>query len=137
MWRLLPQVRESSCTSLEKHGLNEEYLAFSVRRGDKDTEGFDFMSHENYIKSANKVIEDFFDNKVPKIFVATDDCSVMKEFRDLKPEWTFVSECDRSDGHSGFILADMKYWTLEQTDEHFRKFFVEVIGLAGAKYYIG
>jgi len=138
MWRLLPQVRENSCISLEvNHGLSEEYLAFSVRRGDKDTEGFEFTNPENYIEASTKVINDYFDGKVPKIFVATDDCSIMSNFRELKPEWNFVSECDRSDGHSGFILADMKHWTLEQTDEHFRKFFVEVLGLAGAKYYIG
>jgi hypothetical protein len=75
---------------------------------------------------------------MPKIFVATDDCSVMKELRELRPDWTFVSECDRSDEHAaGFVLADMRKWTLEQTDEHFHKFFVELLGLAGAKFYIG
>jgi len=138
MWRLLPNVREASCTSLEEtHGLSDEYLAFSVRRGDKDTEGFDFVKPEAYITAAEKVVDDFFDRKLPTIFVATDDCDIMKNFRDLRPEWNFVSECDQSKDHKGFILSEMKDWTLEQTDEHFRKFFVEVLGLAGAKYYIG
>lgn len=137
MWRLQPQVRDGACQSLESHGLKDDYMAFSVRRGDKDTEGFAFTKPEKYIEAAEKVIKDHFYNVPPKIFVAADDCESLKEFRALRPEWIFESECDRSDGHNGFILSEMKHWTLEQTDEHYRKFFVELIGLAGARFYIG
>lgn len=137
MWRLQPHVRDASCRSLEQHGLKEDYMAFSVRRGDKDTEGFEFMKPERYIEEAEKVIQEHFYGVPPKIFVAADDCRMLEDFRNLRPNWHFVSECDRSDGHNGFILAEMKHWTLEQTDEHYRKFFVELIGLAGARFYIG
>jgi hypothetical protein len=115
MWRLLPQVREDSCSSLEMHNLEEEYMAFSVRRGDKDTEGFEFSKPQDYIGAAEQARDAHFGGKMPKIFVATDDCAVMGELRSMRPEWLFESECDRSDGHSGFILADMKKWTLAQT----------------------
>eukprot|EP00548_Thalassiothrix_antarctica_P003450 CAMPEP_0194139148 /NCGR_PEP_ID=MMETSP0152-20130528/8878_1 /TAXON_ID=1049557 /ORGANISM="Thalassiothrix antarctica, Strain L6-D1" /LENGTH=401 /DNA_ID=CAMNT_0038836911 /DNA_START=163 /DNA_END=1368 /DNA_ORIENTATION=- len=138
MWRLQPAVREESCKSLEsKGGLDEEYMAFSVRRGDKDTEGFEFTKSIDYIIAAEDVSIEHFNCHMPTIFVATDDCAVMDEFRTMRPEWNFVSECENSDGHNGFILSDMKTWTLEQTDEHYRKFFVELIGLAGAKFFIG
>jgi hypothetical protein len=179
MWRLLPPVREDSCNSLEMHNLEQEYMAFSVRRGDKDTEGFEFTKPQDYIVAAEQARDAHFGGSMPKIFVATDDCAVMGELRSMRPEWAFESECDRSDGHSGFILADMKKWTLAQTvrlfihsfllptylptsassqhlcistfsltqyflffffkfqDEHYRKFYVELFGLAGAKFYIG
>lgn len=137
LWRMLPGVRDDSCTKLESHGLEEEYLAFSVRRGDKSTEGFEFTKSEEYIDAAEKAIVNHFNGVVPKIFVATDDCAVMKELRFLRPSWQFTSECDRNDSANGFVIRDMRKWSIEQTDEHFRKFFVELIGLAGAKFYIG
>eukprot|EP00547_Thalassionema_nitzschioides_P007483 CAMPEP_0194202882 /NCGR_PEP_ID=MMETSP0156-20130528/2799_1 /TAXON_ID=33649 /ORGANISM="Thalassionema nitzschioides, Strain L26-B" /LENGTH=397 /DNA_ID=CAMNT_0038928499 /DNA_START=68 /DNA_END=1261 /DNA_ORIENTATION=+ len=137
LWRLLPPVRDDACRSLESHGLEEEYMAFSVRRGDKDTEGFEFMKPEKYIEAAESVVDEHFDGVMPKIFVAADDCKIMEEFRALRPEWIFESECDQSTGHNGFVLGEMKEWTLKQTDEHYRKFWVELIGLAGSKFYIG
>jgi predicted nuclease of predicted toxin-antitoxin system len=118
MWRLLPDVRDQTCTALEAHGIEDEYLAFSVRRGDKDTEGFEFTKSEDYIAAADVTRVKYFDGKMPVIFVATDDCAVMGEFRQLRPDWTFVSECDHNNGHNGFVLADMKNWTLEQTVRH-------------------
>jgi predicted nuclease of predicted toxin-antitoxin system len=138
MWRLLPQVRDDSCTSLEGHGLEDEYMAFSVRRGDKDTEGFEFTKPEDYIVAAEQARDRHFGGQMPRIFVATDDCAVMGELRQLRPSWFFTSECDRTDDNThGFVLSEMKKWTLAQTDEHYRKFFVELLGLAGAKFYIG
>ena len=117
MWRLLPDVRDNCCSSLESHGLEEEYLAFSVRRGDKGTEGFEFTKPEDYVVAAEEARVKHFAGKMPKIFVATDDCAVMGELRQLRPGWVFVSECDRmnNNDHRGFILAGMKTWTLEQT----------------------
>jgi len=115
MWHLQPHVRDGACESLESHGLKDEYMAFSVRRGDKDTEGFTFTKPEKYIEAAEQVIIDHFEGKTPKIFVAADDCESVKEFRALRPDWSFESECDRSEGHNGFVLAEMKHWTLEQT----------------------
>ena len=86
MWRLQPKVRDDSCTSLESHGLEEEYLTFSVRRGDKETEGFEFTKPDDYIVAAEKARDDHFGGKMPKIFVATYDCAVMAELRQLRPD---------------------------------------------------
>ena len=75
---------------------------------------------------------------VPAIFVATDDCTVLKELREARPMWHFVSECDNlSNEANGFVFKDMKEWTEEQTDAHFHKFIAELIALASAKYFIG
>ena len=140
VWRPLPAVREATCTRLEEHGLHEPFIAFGVRRGDKTLEGFTFSKAKQYIQEAQKAITKHFDGKTPKIFVATDDCAAMQEFRRLRPDWIFVSECPgESDDNSitGFVLREMKDWTLDQTDAHYRKFFVELYASAIAKVFIG
>jgi hypothetical protein len=138
IWRPLPHVREQTCRSLEAHGLEDDYLAFSVRRGDKDTEKHTTISKtEEYIAEAESVIRDNFGGLVPRIFVATDDCDVMGELRALRPEWTFESECDNVSSHGGFAIGDMAEWTPAETDAHFMKFFVELYGIVAAKIVIG
>jgi len=142
MWRFLPRFRQRACSGLETHlPSSDEYMAMSVRRGDKTTEGIIYLEMSMYIDEAQKAIGTIFDGRVPTIFVATDDCSALGELRSLRPSWIFVSECDittkdSSDLH-GFTLRDMKEWTIEQTDAHYEKFFVELLGLVSAKYFIG
>ena len=140
-WRLLPKVREEVCHRLARYGLEEDgHIAFSVRRGDKQVE-FEGLSEsitaEQYVDAAEAAVESHFDGKVPTIFVATDDCSVMDELRLLRSEWTFVSQCDGGERESGFFLSDMVHWTPEQTDRHYTKFFAELIGMASARYFVG
>jgi hypothetical protein len=140
MWRPLTLVRHSACLALENHGLSDEYLAFSVRRGDKHTvEKFDYPSAADYIKAAEKAVQPHFGGVQPKIFVATDDCTVMSELRGIKSDWTFVSQCDleEHEADKGFALKDMKNWDTEMTDAHYAKFFAELYGLAAAKFVIG
>merc|ERR1712218_194347 len=113
MWRPLPAIREQTCTSLADHVQGDDFMTFSVRRGDKSSEeNFDFATVQQYIDMAEKAIPSHFAGKVPTIFVATDDCTVMKEFREVRPTWKFVSECDKEHtvGYAGFALKDMKLW---------------------------
>ena len=115
MWRPLPHIREQTCAGLANHIQGQDFMTFSVRRGDKASEeNFSFASIQQYIDTAEQVIPGHFDGKVPIIFVATDDCTAMQEFRDLRPSWRFVSECDMEQqtvGHGGFALADMATWS--------------------------
>jgi hypothetical protein len=139
LWRPLPEFREATCQALDQHNLGDEYLAFSVRRGDKSLEKFAFTELKDYIAYAEAQAYRF-GGQVPKIFVATDDCTVMKEFRQMRPTWTFVSECDKEEEkqqEQGFALADVKTWDEEQQEAHFKKFFVEIYALALAKVFIG
>ena len=142
MWRFLPRFRRSACSGLANLlPTSEDYIALSIRRGDKTLEGVTYLNMTTYIDEAQKAIGTHFDGRVPTFFVATDDCSALDELRALRPAWTFVSECDittkdSSDLH-GFALQDMKDWSLQQTDAHYNKFFVELIGLASGKYFIG
>jgi len=69
---------------------------------------------------------------------------MIEEFRELKPDWTFLSECDKmkldeesKDSQSGYVLEDMVDWDLKTTDAHYAKFFTELFALATAKYYVG
>lgn len=140
MWRPKPFVRDSACFALENHGLSKDYLALSVRRGDKHK-----MEHVvipkvgQYVDAAEEAIRDSFGGTQPKIFVATDDCNVMQEFRSLRPAWEFISQCDlkENSADSGFSYADMVNWKPDEIDRHYSKFMVELIGLASAKFVIG
>jgi hypothetical protein len=132
MFRWLPHVQQNACHSLETYGLLDEFMAFSVRRGDKTLENFEFATSEQYIQAAQAALPQWFNDAAPKIFVATDDCSVMAEFREKRPSWTFLSECDRENSHNdhGFALNDVKDWDDADTDRHYNKFFVELLAMA-------
>lgn len=140
LWRPLPQVRDSTCRALENHGLSKTFMAFSVRRGDKTIEKFSFTQLSDYIYKADEVIGSRYGGNAPPIFVATDDCTVMPTFRDMRPDWRFESECPEDQQHEnarGFVINDMYNWSSDQTSQHFRKFFVELFALATSDVYIG
>ena len=101
--RILPERREESCSRLKQYGLDGKYIALSVRRGDKVLEFELESSMKPYIDAVEEATQTHFDGTVPTIFVASDDCSVMQELRQMKPDWTFVSECDKMDSHGKFI----------------------------------
>ena len=139
MFRLLPLVRETTChtlSSLLEGTLDEEFLVFSIRRGDKRSEKFFFATMDQYIQAAHRVIPTVFGGRVPRVFVATDDCRVLPELKQLRPSWTFVSACVQRE-ERGFSLQQMRHWTLDQTDAHYHKFLVELYAMAIATYFVG
>jgi Alpha-(1,6)-fucosyltransferase N- and catalytic domains len=136
MWRPLPAVREAACKRVSRLVGNDTYVAMSVRRGDKDTELFDFIDMENYISAAENVFQSRYNNTAQTIFVASDDCTVLSELRSKRPHWRFVSECDNSH-QSGFVLTEMEKWKLSDYDSHYEKFFTELFALYGASYVFG
>lgn len=140
-WQLRPHYREMTCQSLlaDHHDLlQKDYIAFSVRRGDKYLEGFSYPSMEEYVVAADPIV---LDGKDKLVYVATDDCSVMKELRTLRPSWTFESQCDLIAGggddenHKGFALSEMVKMKSEDQEEHYRKFFVEIYAMALSKVF--
>ena len=137
LFRILPKMRDIACSRLAKLGLDEEYIALSIRRGDKSIEFELDTSLQPYIDKAETAVRTHFGGIVPKIFVASDDCSVMKDIRELRPTWEFVGECDNATEDNGFVIAETLHWSLEQTDKHYEKFITEMIALASAKYFIG
>lgn len=137
LFRILPELRNIACSRLSAHGLQEEYIAMSVRRGDKALEYELESSLQPYVDKAEIAIKTHFGGIPPTIFVASDDCSVMQELRELRPGWRFVGECDNASEDNGFVIADMLTWSLEQTDRHYEKFITEMIAMASAKYWIG
>ena len=139
LFRIKAEERNRSCARLISHGLTDDYIALSVRRGDKALEYELESSMQPYIELAEKAIKTHFEGRVPLFFVASDDCTVLDDLRSLRPSWKFVSECDKlnNDAQNGFVIEEMKYWTLEQTDQHYYKFITELIAMASAKYWIG
>jgi len=137
LFRILPQMRQIACSRLSAHGLQEEYIVMSVRRGDKALEYELESSLQPYIDKAEQAMKTHFGGLLPPIFVASDDCSVMQELRTLRPHWRFVGECDNATEDNGFVIADMKNWSLEQTDRHYEKFITEMIAMASGRVWIG
>ena len=136
--RFRAEQRNQACERLAVHDLTDEYIALSVRRGDKALEYGVEASMNPYIEKAEMAIKTHFGGRVPMIYVASDDCTVMNDFRSLRPNWKFISECDKAqDASSGFVIDEMKYWTLKQTDQHYQKFIAELIAMASAKFWIG
>jgi len=157
MWHLRPSYKNETCSALKEHGIvspyTGNYIAYSVRRGDKNTEGFTFPKMMEYIRETEQVLPGLFPNvtdPVPTIFVATDDCSVMKRLRELRPKWNFESQCytpppiaanateeKGADTQHGYRIKDVPGWSYQQREQHFKKFFVELYALSLAKVYIG
>lgn len=140
LWRLKPEYKQKTCTTLrEKIKIDESefFVAYSVRRGDKDSEGRlgNFLPPMELYINATQVILDH--KQVPpttiKIFVATDDCTVLSELRQFRPTWNFVSACKEGgsdNDDNGYHINHVQHWSGEQRDEHFTKFFVELYALA-------
>jgi hypothetical protein len=100
-------VREQTCSSLESHGLNEDFITISIRQGDKKSEeNFEFATMQQYIDAAEQSVPVHFGGKVPSIFVATDDCSVLQELRKLKPDWRFVRYAYLNETHMPQYLIE-------------------------------
>jgi len=148
LWRPLPKFRKSSCDAMANthHLVAGEYIAFSVRRGDKTEEDYSYTPLEEYVMEAQKHLHRFasfqHNHTVPKIFVATDDCSVMTEFRKMRPDWNFTSECDLEQNAAaaakdGFSLSDVKDWGEAAEDAHFTKFFKEIYAMTMSRVFIG
>mmetsp|Transcript_27214 Transcript_27214/g.41392 ORF Transcript_27214/g.41392 Transcript_27214/m.41392 type:complete len:160 (+) Transcript_27214:1017-1496(+) len=54
------------------------------------------------------------------------------------PNGSFFSECSDDDNEGrGFVLRDVPDWTEVEHEQHFRKFFTELHGLALSRFYIG
>mmetsp|Transcript_5636 Transcript_5636/g.8170 ORF Transcript_5636/g.8170 Transcript_5636/m.8170 type:complete len:409 (+) Transcript_5636:58-1284(+) len=140
MWHLLPSYRDSTCQALKDQGIfDTDYIALSVRRGDKTAEHFAFPTMRVYIREAENLVRHVFkDGEIPKIFVATDDCKTLHELRRLRPQWTFISQCDLlAEIQTGYDIKKIPKMNGKQREEHFRKFFVELYALAFSKLYIG
>lgn len=136
VWRPLPKVRDATCSKLEEYIKGKEYIALSMREGDKTKEGFKFATIDQYIEKVEEIVPIHFQGKVPLIFVATDSCEPLQRLRNARPEWHIVSECDRVEQH-GYILQDQTKWSQEYLEKHYEKFFVELFAMAGSKVWIG
>lgn len=137
LFRIKPHILNNSCKILSDRNLDNEYIALSVRRGDKITETELVETVDPYIEKAEIAIQTHFAGVPPTFYVATDDCSVMQEFQEARPNWNFVGECNSVTEELGFVFKEMWFWDIEQTDSHFEKFITEMIAMASAKYFIG
>eukprot|EP00956_Cyclotella_meneghiniana_P042356 scaffold248428_cov54-Cyclotella_meneghiniana.AAC.1 len=68
--RILPERRTEACSRLNQHGLDEKFIAMSVRGGDKAIEYKLESSMQPYIDEAEKAIKSHFNGRAPTVFVA-------------------------------------------------------------------
>mmetsp|Transcript_5634 Transcript_5634/g.8166 ORF Transcript_5634/g.8166 Transcript_5634/m.8166 type:complete len:398 (+) Transcript_5634:21-1214(+) len=142
MWHLQPSFRATTCQALKDHDIfDTDYIGLSIRRGDKAKERFQnrFPTMDEYILEAESAIPIIFkEGQRPKLFVATDDCSMLEILRKARPQWIFVSQCDQlSEAQTGFDLTEISKLDNKKREEHFGKFFVELYALALSKVFIG
>mmetsp|Transcript_29765 Transcript_29765/g.45117 ORF Transcript_29765/g.45117 Transcript_29765/m.45117 type:complete len:385 (+) Transcript_29765:144-1298(+) len=131
LWRPLPEYRQSACHAMsDNHGLSPgDYLAFSIR-------------HSTNIPLEQYVSEAELQPLVSKIFVVTDDCRDLTTLRQMKPEWTFVSECDvnpvrRQRNLEGGGEEVEEAWSESEERAHYIQLFTEMYAMAFSKVYIG
>eukprot|EP00546_Thalassionema_frauenfeldii_P020421 CAMPEP_0178900816 /NCGR_PEP_ID=MMETSP0786-20121207/3677_1 /TAXON_ID=186022 /ORGANISM="Thalassionema frauenfeldii, Strain CCMP 1798" /LENGTH=414 /DNA_ID=CAMNT_0020571849 /DNA_START=89 /DNA_END=1330 /DNA_ORIENTATION=+ len=140
MWHLKPAYRDNTCGGLKGHNIfDTDYIAISIRRGDKTSEDFTYPRMSEYILRIEPLIPHVFkDGQQPKIFVATDDCGLMPTLREARPTWSFVSQCDSlREMQHGYDIQDIPKFNDEQREEHFKKFFIELYAMAFAKVFVG
>ncbi|KAL7529880.1 hypothetical protein ACHAXR_003205, partial [Thalassiosira sp. AJA248-18] len=70
LFRIKPHVREHACNKLASQGLDNEYIALSIRRGDKETETEILDTVAPYVREAEAAIKSHFGGEVPTFFVA-------------------------------------------------------------------
>lgn len=139
IWRPLPHVREAACIRMERllNG-SQDYIAFSIRQGDKTSEGMAFATMQQYIDKAEEILGADRPS-MPLVFVATDECKAIPELQALRPTWTFVSACDfdQDKNEHGYDVFENAKWSSDEIQQHYSKFFVELFAMASAKIFIG
>ncbi len=82
--------------------LTEKYLSMHIRAGDKTLEANTFSPHQ-YIEKANKL------KLYKKVFILTDDYTVIEELKESYRDWEFFTLCSTSERgyiHSEFTKLD-------------------------------
>jgi hypothetical protein len=132
-WRLKPEISHLIQDRYLKLGLPSRFAACSLRRGDKhvlerDAHGPDPYPVAGYVNHLSRLMQHF--QLPPIVYISADDCTVVNEFRSLRPSWTFVHACNDTD--VGFHIMTFRTWSREQKREHLEKFFLELFALSVA-----
>lgn len=148
--KLHPMVREDVCDNLDQYHFGREFMTISIKQHrsayDEQVRGEfpEYLVHhafglDEYIHYAKDAFKFFYNNRTLPIYVATDNCSVVEELRQLEPDWAFSSECDF---YPSRIFSPLNLWNnAELTDGERRiylhKFFVDLWAMATSTYFIG
>ena len=134
--RYRPSVGQAICSRFSHLGLRPDYIAITIRRGDKTLE----VKHGNAVFAPIswyvQVIEHLSGAQdAPQVFVTTDDGSTVQELREFRPNWEILSVAPGNE--TGFFLNDFGKQSQSHMHDHMMKFFLEVHAIANARYFIG
>ena len=124
LWRPKQNVRQMACVALSEKNVGKAFITISIPPPKHRKEPL-----EKYVEATEFAVRTQFDDKVPNIFVATNDCSNIDRLKSLRPEWTFEGEC----GEPEEIAAGE---TSEITG-HFRQWMIQIYACATGTYFIG
>jgi len=128
-------VGNSICSRFSALGLRPDYIAITVRRGDKVLEVRAGHAVAAPISWYVQIIEHLSGEDVPQVFVATDDASSVQELRDYRPRWEILSVSPANE--TGFVLNELRTLSASNIKEQQLKHFLELHALANARYFVG
>lgn len=126
IWRMRPEIQTEVCHAIRNLNLPGRYLSILVRRGDKMTlEHVQNVPLEHYNATLSGAS---LGGLITDVFVATDDCRVLKELEARFPMWSFASLC-HVDAMDGWDIRNVTGFDLHS---HFIKFVAEMVVMAAA-----
>jgi glycerophosphoryl diester phosphodiesterase len=111
------------------------YIGIHIRRGDKLKHEAREISIDRYIKGIERILQK--NKAIQQIFVASDDHTVVKELRQLKPTWNFVSIYDNNHQRTnptGHFQAQFNRLSRQQKLNETRLFMCELQMLVNSEY---
>jgi hypothetical protein len=122
---------------IEMHRIQNlsKYIGIHIRKGDKLKAEAREISLNKYITAIERILQT---NKTsPQIFIASDDYTVISQFRQLKPTWNFFSLHDQNlqrEKTTGHVQGRFNRLSKNQTLFETRLFICELQMLVDAHY---
>ncbi len=121
---------------IETHRIRNlsNYIGIHIRKGDKKREAR-VIPLNKYIKGIERILQK--NKAIQQIFVASDDHNVVKELRQLKPTWNFVSIYDNNhqiNGRNGHFQGQFNRLSRQQKLNETRLFMCELQMLVNSEY---
>jgi len=128
VWKFQPAVEKQINQIQSMISVNEPYIGFHIRRGDKQKET-PFIAVEDYIKKAKET------TSIRLAFIATDDYSVYKQLSNQFTDWKFITLSESHD--KGYDQISQTRKSKIQIRDEMIRLFAEIEILRKAEYFFG
>lgn len=128
-WRYNAKVANLIGVRIGALGFDNDYIGFHIRQGDKGLE-HDLISEKVYMTKAS-----LLSSEIQRIFVLTDDYSVISRLKQNYPQWQIYTFCN--DNERGYIHADFQETSKVQKYDLMLKLFSSMDVLRKSNFFIG